>query len=277
MSVSILKPPGTEDPCDIEVSWYVNDELKIGPLSYNRVQDIAPFSEVFETEGKYTIRLVVCNCCGCCEYSEVICVGPKVSIDRLGCLQFKLTDNQVYPDGLNLDLTIYAPDQTVIEKRTIENYTGEQSIDISYGYDGIYIVEYLVYNSANPANVIERKRFVTYDFCSILRCYKELLFGINCTTCDPCSMTKEEDKMWLDQLNMFVANVYAFIQYAAIHYGLENNHFLFREEYISHIDNTQKIVENLLRICGKCGFISHENPVPYKCVTIKPCGCRGKL
>lgn len=267
----------TKDPCDIEVTWYINDELKLGPLSYNTIADIVPFSEVFEQEGKYEIKLVVCNCCGCCEYIETICVGPKVSIERIDCLHFKLVDNQVYPENLNLSITVYNTKQEVVETKTIENYVGEQSFDIFYPYDGIYIVEYLVFNSTNPTHIIERKRFVTYDFCSILRCYKEMLFGINCTTCDPCTQNKEEERKWLDQLNMFVANLYAFIQYIAIHYGMENNHFYFKEEYISFIDDAQKVVENLLRICGKCGFISKENPIPYKCVTIKPCGCNGKV
>lgn len=271
---NITETPTTD--CSNRISWFVNEELVEGPYLYNELADVPSFYYTFEKEGKYEILVKVCNCCGCCEYKEVICVGSSVSIERSSCYKFKLIDNVVYSLGLDLEVSVYNTKQEKLTSYVFENYTGEKSLDISLPQDGIYIVEYSIYNKNLPTNIIERKRFVIYEFCSLLSCYKELLLGINCTNCDPCNYTKEEDRLWLDQLNMFMANVLPFIQNLALHYGLENNHFLFKEEYISFIDNSQDILDNLLRICGKCGYIERNNPIPYKCVKITPCGC-GKV
>lgn len=262
-------------PCGVELTWLVDGEVIDGPYGYNEAADIPDFYHTFETEGKHTVTLRVEGCCGTCEYTETICVGPKVSTERVSCLFFRLHDNHVYPEGLSLEINVFNTKQEKLETIRVDNYRGEQSFDIKYPFDGIYIVEYAVFNTANPTTIIERKRFVHYDFCSILVCYKKLLFDINCATCNPCGEEKTKRES-LDQLNMFVANLFAFVQMVTIHYGMENNHFYFKEEYLSFLDGTQDIIDNLLRICGKCGFIEPYKSIPKGCVKITSCGC-GKV
>jgi hypothetical protein len=99
--------------------------------------------------------------------------------------------------------------------------------------------------------------------------------AINCKDCKPCIDNHREFQQWLAQLNMFVANVYALGYNVLVHSGLENGMFMYKEEYLSFLKETDLIINNLNRLCGNCGFINKQGEIPINCTPkIKTC-CNG--
>jgi len=259
--------------CEYTVEWFVDGESVTGVIRHDTSFPFIPLKYTFNTPGKHVITLEVCNCCGCCKEEKVITVGPPVFIERQSCGIFKLQDwNTFLKDTVILELNIYNLSNELLSGKTVTDYLGDTFFTIELPQDGMYVIEYIIRSSDNEFSILDKQRFVVYEFCNILQCYKQILMSINCTDCKPCLDNIQEFTAWLNQLNMFVANLYALGYNIAVYSGLNNGVFLFREEYLTFLKETDIIINNLNRICGRCGFVSRMGDTPYKCKPkIKSC------
>lgn len=258
--------PVSEIPCEARITWYVNDvvvsEVDMG------LNEMTPLVWEFKEPGTYNIKLRVCNCCGCCTYEEEVTIGPYLYIERLDCRKFVLKDNYEY-DGLTIELNLFDTDNNKTSLVNNTSYTGKSDFIINLPSDGVFIIEYIIRDLSGL--IIRTERFVVYEFCSILRCYKELLMQINCKNCNPCS-DKSDMNLLMNQLNQFIMNLFAFGINISVHYGLESHFFYFADKYTSFIKDTNTILQQLMKMCSKCGFIEHIGSTPIKCTVIKkPC------
>jgi hypothetical protein len=266
--MAVVPSPISEIPCEARITWYVNDvvvsEVDMG------LNEMTPLIWEFKEPGTYIVKLRVCNCCGCCTYEQEVTIGPFLYIERLDCSKFVLKDNYEY-EGLTLEINLFDTDNNKTNLISQVSYTGKSDFVISLPSDGVYVIEYIIRDLTGL--IIRTERFVVYEFCSILKCYKELLMQINCKNCDPChDYNKGDMTLLMNQLNQFIMNLFAFGINISVHYGLESHFFYFDDKYTSFIKDTNTILQQLMRMCGRCGFIKNKTTNPIKCTMIKkPC------
>lgn len=262
--MAVLPIPIEEIPCEARITWYV-DGVVVSEV-YMGDNQLTPLIWEFTEPGTHTITLIVCNCCGCCTYEQEVTIGPFLYIERLDCAKFVLKDNYEY-DGLTIEINLFDTDNNKTNLITQTQYTGKSDFIINLPTDGVYILEYIIRDL--DGNNIRTERFVLYEFCHILMCYKELLMSINCKECNPCDNERAREIM--DQMNQFIMNLVAFGINITIHYGLESHFFYFDDKYTSFIKDTNTILSQLLRMCSKCGFIENRKGT-WNCTVIKhPC------
>lgn len=242
--------PIEEIVCEARITWYVNNEV----VSETDIGDgqVPPLIYEFPTPGKYIIKLRVCTCCGCCEKEQIVNIGPSLYLERDNCLIFILRDYNDY-FNLKIEINLYDSDKNKTNLISSDSYSGRKDFRINLPYDGVYYLEYIIRDEAG--NIVKMERFVLYEFCSILQCFKRFMMSLNCENCDPCDNDIQERIRLQDQIQLFMFNFFAFSARLAIHSGLNYGHFYFRDEYASFLDETALVLKQLLKVCSKCGYI----------------------
>lgn len=239
-------PLEPEEELTARVRWFVNDELIL------EVTDIAqmgePFVREFDREGRYRIRIEVCNCCGCCEFEETISVGPSLFLQRTGCHTMSIVDWTNYAPTDRQRVTITTLDgKTVAQYLLPSNPTVPAVISVSR--DGVYIVSVEL---IDPFGVVLRsRRFVWYEFCHLLDCYHELVRKAACTDCkcdDPVEEAETQKK--IDRFLMLAGAFFASID---VQFGNTYGLLYYEERFLGVLRDHRALLDALLDVCGRCG------------------------
>lgn len=268
------------DRCNIYYRWYV-DGVVVQEGEIGLPNDIPILNHVFTDRGKYIVRLEICNCCGCCSKEQDIWIGPKQYVERLDCLSFRFTDVENFAGRdtgpVYLELFIRDMKGDVVARSEVETYVGESEWDFGLPIDGLYFLEYNIYEEKG-GRLLDSKRFVIYEFCTLLVCYKKILMEVVCETCELCDEDQLTLKQYMYQLNQFIAFASALAMNMIIYGGATNHNFYFSDKYLGLLKETHLYIDQILKLCKKCHYVSIKGNIPYKCkvLTPKPACCCGK-
>lgn len=217
----------------------------------------------FQQEGEYVFTLTVCNCCKCCESVLRVRVGSPLLLERLSCNAFRLIDTYSYTQPYTLLMTVWNVDgQRVMEQR-YDAYRGDMEFELTLPGDGMYLWEYKLVDAQQQ--VVVWRRHLVVDFCNVVRCYSRLLQGINCGNCERCWEEVMAKQVTSDTLNLLLFNVMGLLYNLFTHVGLTQGTLLYDDQYLTFFKEGQYYIEQLMRICGDCGYLP-SGRMPLRCL-----------
>jgi hypothetical protein len=223
-----------------------------------------PLNYVFKEQGKHTVCIEVSNCCGTCIDCLEVYVGDSVSLSRTDCRKFLLSDVQSYVDNCKVEIKVFTPDEQLINTLIIENYSGNSSFNIDLPIDNVYIVSYVV-SYIQPITgkevIVINRKLVLYEFCTVLRCYKEMLTKSLCVPCpDPCSQQENHivNEAEFHKLNQYLIAASNFVTNILLYENGTNGGFYFDDKYLQFLRETQIGIKRMVDLCNGCGI----TPIP---------------
>ena len=239
----------------------ISPDITVAPRTLISTRDTVVW---FNTPGDWRIIVEYCNCCGCCSYELTVRVSPEIYIEREECLTFKLVDTRLFNFNVNVQINLYNTRNELLLRYAQDDYRGDTDYVLVLPGDGIYVVEYRLIDPRTNT-LIYIQRFVLYEFCSLLKCYAELNRQINCTDCKNCPEDLTEDERMF-QMNKFLSLWFIFWSRTLTYAGNTNGYFLFKECYLKELQDLDLTIQQLNKVCGRCGVKMPDVTTPIKCL-----------
>lgn len=208
-----------------------------------------PVYIAFDTEGEYEIVMTATNCCASCVFTWTVFVGPPIVLERISCGAFQFKDYSLYVTPTRIKVTLRSIDNKLISTWYVEEYVpGTTTLPVMAIPDGIYVVSFEEIDGVGV--VLNTRKFVTYEFCTLYECYQNILRNFLCDTCDCNNVT--DKAAFRDLANRFVSAAGAFFMSVDVQYGNSYGMLTYKEADLGMLRNQDILYKGIMKLCGSC-------------------------
>jgi len=259
--------PACEDETYV-VEFFVDDEI-VDTSIYN-FGDIPELYQVtLPSQGTFTFKLKVTNCCGSCEYQKSIYAGYPLVLERVACHTLKFVDNYYFNTGSRAKIVIYDTKLNILDTFLFENYNADTNTNFKVPSDGAYIIKFSIIDIYGLD--VYTKSFVLYEFCSVFACYEKAIRDLFCL--NSCKESHEIRRK-KDQLEMLTTLSMAFMLAVSKDYIKGYGVLYYNSSYLNTLINNKLLLDQLLSLCGTCKTDHIEdNSKLVSSLFMSDCGC----
>lgn len=226
---------------------------QIDSQTVNTLEDFEPLELTVTSEGSYEIVVTITNCCGQCSATHTFTSGSPLYIERVKCRELKIVDNRNFSEAVTLRVDVLDLDNNLVIQYTKLGYT-PKTTNINLYSDGIFII---AINEVDEVGIVlNTKKFVVYEFCSLIECLTSTIKNKLCVECTDCLETKSVLKEMDNKLKELEILSAAFYSSMSIQYGKTFGYMYYDEQYLGILRNTKMLCSRIAELCGECKTLS---------------------